>query len=68
MVEHSAHGRPPEHSGNHRAGAPSVREKAPASSAHAAIPGRRRQRAPAPPRPLCPLPVEERRAGLPSSL
>ena len=66
-MEPSAHGRPPERSSDHSAGAPSVQEKAPASSAHAAIPGRRRPRAPAPPRPLCPLPMEERQAGLPSS-
>lgn len=64
-MEPSARGRPPERSDNHSARAPSVWEKAPASSAHAAVPGRRRQRAPAPPRPLCPLPVEERQAGLP---
>lgn len=52
-MEPSAHGGPSERSDNCSPGAPSIREEASASSAHAAIPGGRRRRALAPPRPLC---------------
>lgn len=53
VMEPSAHGGPSERSDNCSPGAPSIREEASASSAHAAVPGGRRRRALAPPRPLC---------------
>lgn len=52
-MERSAHRGPSECSDNRSAGAPSVQEEAPASLAHAAIPGGRRRRALVQPRPLC---------------